>query len=100
MSTASSCAEAQQPVTSRTPFYRINAAGDLLFEVRSGIPVLDAMEMASCYMASARDVASMAMENPSGIAGAYYLIELAKATLDSVIETWVKEGYDHAQDHH
>lgn len=85
-------------VTARLPFARANAVGDFLFEVRPGVPAIDAMELASCYMASARDLAAACAaetegDTPDHLWGAYYLIELAKAALDSSIATLSNEEF-------
>ncbi len=87
---------ASAPITTRTSFTRINAAGDLLFEVRPGVPAVDALEMASCYMASARDMASdcaqaYSGDQPDHFWAAFYLIEMAKAVLDASIKTLIQE---------
>lgn len=84
------------PATTTLPFYRANYAGDLLFEVRAGVPALSALEVASCYMAAARDSASYAAEAASGDApdsawAVYYLIDMAKTVLDSVVASYTEE---------
>lgn len=85
--------------TSRFAFQKINPSGDLLFEIRPGVPAIDALEIASCYMAAARDLAAefasvSVGENPDHAWGSFYLIELAKAILDSAIVAANKENHD------
>ena len=87
-------------VTAKFPFSRCNNAGDLLFEVRAGIPAIDALESASCFMASARDLAAecasnMTGDHPDHMWGAYYLIEMSKAALDSAISALSAEERNH-----
>ncbi len=91
---------ASSRATARHPFVRANANGDLLFEVRAGVPAINALELASCYMASARDLAGDCAsaaegENPDHLWGAFYLIEMAKAVLDSAISALHDEERSH-----
>lgn len=85
-----------QSYTAKHPFNRCNHAGHLLFEVRAGVPAIDALETASCFMTSARDIAAEVAgnaegENPNHYWGAFYLIEMAKAVLDSAISAMHEE---------
>lgn len=86
-----------QTTTAKFPFKRANAAGDLLFEVRAGVPALNALEVASCYMAAARDAAmsladsGQSQEAPDGTLAIYYLVDLAKVVLDSVLAAHARE---------
>ena len=88
-------------VTKNTPFVRANAAGEMLFSVRAGVPAVDALEMASCYLAAARDATHQMATDLSdaglndGVWPAYYLIEMAKAALDASISAVVDEERDH-----
>lgn len=87
---AQSLRVATQRKTARHAFTRANAAGDLLFEVRPGVPVIDALLTASCYLASASDItddlgSSSSGENPDRIWGAHYLVKMAKAVVDAAI---------------
>ena len=82
--------------TTALPFVRANAAGDLLFEVRPGVPTINALETASCYMAAARDTAIQAAEassgdKPDGAWAVFYLVDLAKTVLDSVMASYTRE---------
>ncbi|HRQ66555.1 MAG TPA: DUF3077 domain-containing protein [Xanthomonadaceae bacterium] len=69
--------------TTSLPFERINPAGEMLFAVRPGVQATDALEMASCYMASARDCAEQLARELSEdghndrVWAAYYLINMA-----------------------
>lgn len=57
-----------------------------LFQVNGGVPAVEALEAASLYLASALDMSSDSVQEGQGD-GAYavsYLIELAKAVVDSV----------------
>lgn len=90
MSNDTQGAPASSRTTARHPFFRANANGDLLFDVRAGIPLIDALEMASCYLVSARDLCAEAAErttgeNPDHAWGSYYLLELACAVLQGAI---------------
>lgn len=88
--------------TTSIPFESINPAGEMLFAVRPGVKATDALEVASCYMASARDFAEhLAQELSEGghndrVWAAYYLINMAKAVLDSAIGTVFDEDRNHA----
>ena len=88
-------------LTTPVAFESCNPAGELLFEVRAGVPAVDALEMASCYMAAARD----ATERPAvelsengfndRVWGAFYLIKMAKAALDAATGVVFDEDRDH-----
>jgi hypothetical protein len=87
---------AKTHITTSLSFYRANAAGDLLFQVRAGVPVINALEVASCYMAAAKDAAQYAAEAASGDApdgawAVFYLVELAHTVLGSVTAAYGKE---------
>lgn len=83
----STSAQAPTRVTAQHPFFSCNPAGDELFSVRPGMPVFDALEQASCFMAAARDATYQAADlvQSDSVSGAAYLIEMAKAVLDSAI---------------
>jgi hypothetical protein len=56
-----------------------------LLQVNAGLPAEDALNTASCYLAAAFDLASDINENDSdGAWATAYLIELAKALIDSI----------------
>ena len=76
--------------TARHDFVRANSAGQLLFAVNDGIPLIDALETAGAYMSAAVSVTEHAATLASGDAeetlwGAHYLCELASAVLSSAI---------------
>jgi len=86
--------------TTRTPFTKINLAGELLFEVREGVNALAALEMASCYMAAAQGAAdefasSFDGENPDRFWAVFYLVQASKAVLDATIATLAAKGVGH-----
>lgn len=72
-------------VTSHLPFFPCNPSGDRLFSVRADVPLPDALEQASCLLAVARDVTYQVAEGLGSAAyGPAYLIEMAKAVVDSL----------------
>lgn len=89
---AETTARAAAPkTTTRHDFVRANSAGQLLFAVNEGIPLLDALEMASAYMAAAvsvtEDAATLASSNAEETMwGAHYLCKLAAAVLSGAVE--------------
>ena len=100
MSNDAQGATAPSRTTARHPFVRANANGDLLFEVRDGVPLIDALETASCYLASARDLCAVMAENSTGenpdhAWGSYHLLELAYAVLQGAIIAAVKQDDRH-----
>lgn len=100
MSNDTQGATAPSRTTARHPFVRANANGDLLFEVRDGVPLIDALETASCYLASARDLCAVMAENSTGenpdhAWGSYHLLELAYAVLQGAIIAAVKQDDRH-----
>lgn len=88
--------------TTFVSFEEINPEGDMLFAVRPGVSATDALERASCYMASARDnVAQLALELSEGghndrVWAAYYLMNMAKAVLDAATRAVYEEERNHA----
>lgn len=75
--------------TGNTSFRRVNGGGQMLFAVNDGVSMLEAIEMAQCYMVAARDITAQTAEtnDPSGpMWGAHYLCELATAVLDSLVQ--------------
>jgi len=83
MSTQAQGASAPQLTTVRHAFERVSANGTLLFEVAPGVPLVDALEMAGAYMASAvRITQEIAIaEDSDAIFGAHHLCQLAHAVL-------------------
>ncbi|MDC7818297.1 DUF3077 domain-containing protein [Pseudomonas sp. BLCC-B112] len=77
------------PVTSEASFTRCNVERQDLFAVRPGIPVVDALNQASCILYSVNAVLNEAgMEtlviSPSQAWLLYSAVESAKAAIDSV----------------
>lgn len=97
MCTHDAGADARARKTSQHHFLPCNHHQDMLFSVRAGVPVGDALEMASCFLAAAQDIAADAAQAVDGgrMWGAYYLIAMAKAAVDASVDAAIKEG-DHA----
>ena len=85
------------PVTRKTvssPFFQANYAGQTLFAVAEGVPVDDALEWASCFLASVIDtLASLADEHTHQpqFYTAVYLAQMAKAAVNASSSAIVKE---------
>lgn len=93
-------ASAPTRTTAPHSFVRVNPNGDLLFEVRPGVSLIDALEMASCYLSTARDLcAEMGMHGAGETTcyawGSHYLLELAHAVMQSAIKAASEEKRDH-----
>lgn len=93
----SQSAPAPKRVTAQHPFFSCNPSGDQLFAVREHISAIDALEQASCFMATALDVTYQAADSTqsNAVSGAAYLIEMAKAVLDSAISLAYREERTH-----
>jgi hypothetical protein len=75
------------PTTRALNFRPANPQQDLLFAVRAGVPVIDALQMAQCLLEASIEVGGDCAENGGmGACGAVYLAEFAKALLDSSVE--------------
>ncbi len=83
--------------TSPRKFFSCNPQQDMLFSVREGIPADDALEMASCFLASALDIASDVAQDEQGdrMWGAYYLIKMAKEVVDAAVSAVQDEERNH-----
>lgn len=71
--------------TTSVEFFPCNGQGTALFAVCPGVPAQDALELASCFLASA-DAAlqSSLQERDDGVAWAsLYLMQMAKAIVDA-----------------
>jgi hypothetical protein len=67
-------------------FYSCNTEQTPLFSVNAGVPLLDALQEASNFLAGARAAAYSADEEGTGMAySAAYLIHMAKAVIDAAI---------------
>lgn len=87
--------------TEHTSFFTC-ASGRLLepiFSVREGIPIEDAMNLASCFLDVARDSAYESADGKSShqAHSAAYLIEMAKGIIDSVNSAVMRERLRHEQ---
>ena len=72
-----------QGVTTSTPFLSCNRAQTPLFSVNPGVPIDDALSMASCLL----DVALCALDGineRSPVGAAFHMVEMAKAAIDAV----------------
>ena len=61
-----------------------------LFSVNADIPVLDALELADCFITTAEELLGEDLVNTSGTA-AFHLIQFGRATLESVITALINE---------
>jgi hypothetical protein len=77
-------------VTSSKKFFKVNHQGDTLFQVSPGIPMLDALEQASCFLESSYAVFSNNLEPNDMDFAAAHLIKMAKALVDSVTSSIAK----------
>ena len=73
----------QPGTTDATDFFTYTSSQKNLFSVRPGVPANGALEMASCFLDVARDCAYSGEGNFSNAAA--YLIEMAKAVVDSLV---------------
>lgn len=97
MCTEPSGATAPTRKTSPRKFFSCNPEQDMLFAVREGIPATDALEMASCFLASAQDITAEVAQDERGdrIWGAFYLIKMAKAVVDAAVGAVQDEERNH-----
>ena len=61
-----------------------------LFSVNADIPVLDALEQANCFIATAEEVLGEDLVNTRETA-AFHLLQFGRATLQSVITALINE---------
>lgn len=71
-----------------------------MFRVATGLPIGDVLDSVSCYLAAALDTAELAADNSGQEAGfaVVYLIEMAKAAIDSVNRAFVGVGANGCDD--
>lgn len=85
--------------TSHLPFFSCNPNKYSLFAVQAGIPVMDAMEAASCFLDSASALAYQLAGNGEGQSRQIYaianMIDMAKAALDASICGMMREASGH-----
>lgn len=88
MSAQSPSASAPARTTKTRPFHRLSPDAGYLFDVRQGVPLIDALEAASCYLAAARNAAYAFADIRGGDEdyGVAYLIDMAKAAVDASVE--------------
>jgi hypothetical protein len=80
------------------PFFSCNPARDALFAVREGVPALDALQQASCFLEAARDAAysSASSDEPlNAMWATAYLVDVAKAVVDAAIDAMYDEERGH-----
>jgi hypothetical protein len=80
--------------TSFIKFLPCNSDSEALFSVNPDIPALDALEQASRFIGTAREIAAVSAEdlNTEAPWATVYLLDMAMAIVDSVIETIVDEN--------
>lgn len=100
MQTTSQGASAPERVTARQPFFLTNPTQQL-FEVRGGVPLIDAIESAGALLCAADEAAKHActendhVQNPHSMWAASYLIEMARAAIDACAQALMDESSDH-----
>ncbi|MFT3963709.1 DUF3077 domain-containing protein [Propionivibrio sp.] len=82
-------ASSLQGVTVRKDFLSCNPEQNLLFSVNSGVPVEDALAMASTFLAEALEATG---GDGCPIFAARRLTELAKEVIDSVLSSALEGG--------
>lgn len=75
------------------PFFSCNPQGTALFSVRPGVSSIDALQIASCFLTSARDAAysATAHTDSSDVFATAYLVEMAKSVVDAAIAGMISE---------
>ncbi len=72
--------------TKHRTFHTINPAGDEIFSVNEGLPIVEALEEVSTLLSVALPVVYGVAENSDSDAyAAVYLVKMAKAVIDSVV---------------
>lgn len=73
--------------TRALPFFRYGRPQDMLFAVREGVPVTDALECASFLLAAAHDIGAEVAQSEEGgrVWGVCHLIAMAKATVGAAV---------------
>ncbi len=74
----------QPGTTAALNFFSCNTAEESLFSVRSGVSAKNALTAASCFLDLARTCAYEGTESGNLSNAAAYLIEMAKAVVDSL----------------
>ncbi len=94
MNQSSANSEPTSRTTAFTKFLSCNVQHQQLFSVNAGIPLLDALEQASCFLASADSIiteAAMQCDNGTVWAAAY-LVEISKAIIDAAASAAAMEN--------
>lgn len=87
MSAQSTSASPHARTTKTRPFHSLSPDVGYLFDVRQGVPLIDALEAASCFLAAARNAAyTFAESRGDEDYGVAYLIDMAKAAVDASVE--------------
>ncbi len=71
-------------------FHPDSPGGQDLFSVQPGVSVIDALEQASAFLASAISIIYDAEPDSSNVFGAAYLAEMAKGVVDACISGLMK----------
>lgn len=74
-------------ITAKHPFFSCNPNGDTLFSVQPDVALDDALDLASCFLASALSIVEQVAQDVGSmqIHGASYLIEMAKAIVEAAL---------------
>jgi hypothetical protein len=86
-------------ITTSPPNALLADASAEFLAIRAGVPIETVLNLASCYLGTAHPIASDAAEvDDKGAAwAAVYLIEMAKASIDSVIQALCDERLKRAE---
>lgn len=80
-------------ITKEHPFFSCSVDSQSLFKITQGIELDDALNQASCFLASTLKITEdLAFENDSAQAwAAHYLVEISKAIVDSLLKNQMQE---------
>lgn len=80
--------------TKEHPFFSCSVDSQSLFKIKEGVELDDAINQASCFLASALKITEdLAFENDSAQAWAcHYLVEISKAIVDSLLINQMQEA--------
>jgi hypothetical protein len=77
--------------TTPYPFFSCNPERQKLFSVTPGAPIIDALEMASCFLAEIMQADAKTDEESPFYWWRAYLIEAVKAIVDSAVQSLIAE---------
>jgi hypothetical protein len=79
--------------TKEHPFFSCSVDRQSLFKIKEGIELDDALNQASCFLASTLKITEdLAFDNDSAQAWAcHYLVEISKAIVDSILKSEIQE---------